>query len=533
MKNKFTPICFFTYNRLKETKNAINALQNNFLAKYSDLFIFSDGYDNNSQKYKVERVRKYIKTIKGFNSITIFESPINKGLANSIINGVSKVINKYNKVIVLEDDLITSPNFLNWMNQGLEFYEDDLSIHSISGYTMDLKSLKKYSLDYYLSYRSSSWGWGTWKDRWLNVDWEVKEYKVFKYNIKSNIKFMRGGSDLPMMLKSQMDGKLDSWAIRWCFNQFSNNQFSIFPSYSKVVSIGFGRNATNTKFSDKFNTNLDKGDKTSFKFDKNYEKNIKIINEFAEKFSFKNRSFYKIKEHMIKLWPKIKYFIKVMLRKEIIVSKQIELETSWFGNKHAGFFVYTKLLNSNSIVYSFGVGNDISFDNELINDYNCKVYAFDPTPKSIDYISSNKPSSNFFFKPYGLNNKDGDVTFYLPSNPKHISGTTTKNTENNQTTSKCIDVPMKKFETIIKELGHKKIDIVKLDIEGSEYDVIDDILQSKVEINQILIEFHHRFSSISLNKTTDAIKKLNKSGYKIAAISDQYEEYTFIKERNL
>lgn len=532
MKNKLSPICFFTYNRLFETQQTIIALQKNNLAIHSDLYIFSDGYKNEIGKSKVEMVRKYIRTINGFKSVTIFESPNNKGLAKSIISGVTQIINKFDKVIVLEDDLITSPNFLDFMNQALCFYENNPSIHSISGYTMDLLGLYKYPLDYYLGYRASSWGWGTWKDKWLDVDWKVREYHKFKKSIFLQLKFMRGGSDLPKMLKNQMQGKIDSWAIRWCFNQFQNNQFTIFPAKSKVITIGFGEDATHTKQTKRFETELDNGNQILFNFDHMPEKDIKLLKEFAQKFSIKNRITEKINRFMIKLISKLKYIVRVISKKEILIWPQIKLDTTWFGNKHAGFYVNTKSLNSKSIIYSFGVGEDISFDEKLINEYNCYIYAFDPTPKTKDFILSKNVSTNFIFKEYGLNSHDGEIPFYLPLNPDHVSCSTSKVWGDNNKEIESIIVPMKKFSTIISELGHKKIEILKLDIEGSEYDVLDDILNSNVEINQILIEFHHRFPSISLYKTKEAIKKLNIKGYKIAAISDQYEEYTFIKVEN-
>jgi len=294
MENKLSPICLFTYDRLLETQQTVTALQKNNLAVYSDLYVFSDGYKNESGKLKVEKVRKYIKTIKGFKSVTIFKSPNNKGLAKSIISGVSQIIIKSGKVIVLEDDLITSSNFLNFMNQALSFYEDNPVIHSISGYTMDLPGLNKNPLDYYLGYRASSWGWGTWKQKWINVDWEVREYQKFRKNKLAQFKFMRGGSDLPKMLKNQMEGKIDSWAVRWCFNQFQNDQLTIYPSKSKVITIGIGEQATHTKQTTRFETELDSGKQRVFKFDENPQKKIKLLREFSQKFSFKNRLLEKL-----------------------------------------------------------------------------------------------------------------------------------------------------------------------------------------------------------------------------------------------
>ena len=122
----------------------------------------------------------------------IYESPYNKGLACSIIDGVTKIVNDYEKIIVLEDDLITTPNFLNFMNQALHFYITDATIFSISGYTLNLPSLPSYSKDFYLGYRGSSWGWGTWKDRWDEVDWEIKDYDKFKIDPLAQLRFMRG-----------------------------------------------------------------------------------------------------------------------------------------------------------------------------------------------------------------------------------------------------------------------------------------------------------------------------------------------------
>lgn len=285
MSSNLAPICLFTYNRLEETKKTFVALQQNFLASDSELFIFSDGWKSEQGKEKIEDVRNFLKTITGFKTITIFEAEKNKGLASSIIQGVTQIISKFGKVIVLEDDLITAPNFLNFMNQGLDFFETNKKIHSISGFSLLLPSLNTLEKDFYLGFRASSWGWATWLDRWSQIDWEVKDYDTFKKSLKLKNDFRKGGNDLPRMLRHQMTGKIDSWAIRWCYHQFRKNQLTVFPVKSKVESIGFGSAATHTKKTKRFDTVLDTSAQKSFTFDHLNELNESLIKEHKQKFS--------------------------------------------------------------------------------------------------------------------------------------------------------------------------------------------------------------------------------------------------------
>ena len=284
-----SPICLFTYNRLNETKQTVEALQKNNLASESKLFIFSDAAKVGGNQQKVIEVRNYLKTITGFESVEIFEEPVNKGLANSIISGVSEIVHKFEKVIVLEDDLITTPNFLDFMNQSLDFYSNNNKIFSISGYTMDLPSLKNYDKDFYYGYRASSWGWGTWKNKWEEIDWQMADYSAFKWDFPKQIRFMRGGSDLPYMLWKQMHDKIDSWAVRWCYNQFKKNLLTVYPTKSKIVSIGFGADATHTKKTKRFFVVPDQEYKVKFRFEEKTALNKQLYQEFKNKFSVISR----------------------------------------------------------------------------------------------------------------------------------------------------------------------------------------------------------------------------------------------------
>ncbi len=233
----YSPIIIFTYRRVP--KKLIDSLLQNKLAKKSSLIIYSDGNKNNNDKSDIEAVRKYIRSITCFKSIKIIESQKNIGLANSIINGVTEVVSEYGKAIVLEDDLIVSTDFLDYMNDSLNFYENNKNIWSISGYAPQLSCFENYKKDLYLSPRGSSWGWATWQDRWDEVDWEVKDFSTLKASKALRKRFNRAGNDMYKMLELQMLGKIDSWAIRWCYSQFKLGKYTVYLKKSKIINDGF------------------------------------------------------------------------------------------------------------------------------------------------------------------------------------------------------------------------------------------------------------------------------------------------------
>lgn len=235
--NVYAPIIIFTYRR--DIIKLIESLQANKLASRSDLIIYSDGNKSEDDLEDIKKVREKLYDIQGFNNVFVIESKTNKGLANSIINGVSDVIQKYGKVIVLEDDLIVASDFLDYMNEALDFYLKDPAIWSISGYGPRLPDLKNYEKDVYLSVRASSWGWATWKDRWIQNDWQITDFKKFKSDKKLIKSFNKGGNDMYNMLELQILGKIDSWAIRWCYNQFKLDKYTVYPINSKVFNNGF------------------------------------------------------------------------------------------------------------------------------------------------------------------------------------------------------------------------------------------------------------------------------------------------------
>jgi len=224
-----------------------------------------------------------------------------------------------------------------------------------------------------------------------------------------------------------------------------------------------------------------------------------------------------------KTWTKISYWKKVLCRQEIYFHQQIKCKCDWIGTQYGGFYVIRDLLTKDSIVYSFGVGEDISFDLALIKQYGLNVYAFDPTPLAIKFAKENL-TLHFNFKSIGLGNRDEFTKFYLSTDERDISGSIIDKNDN----AAFIQVEMKKLSSIMKELNHTQIDLLKMDIEGSEYAVLENILEENIHPKQILVEFHHRFPQIGFNETKNIVRKLKNDGYKIAKISDTGLEYTFL-----
>jgi len=289
------PVILFVYNRPEHTKKMIEALSKNELAVDSNVYIFSDAAKNEKSVETVNAVREFIDTLeekKYFKSLTINKAEKNRGLANSVISGVSQIIRKHGKVIVLEDDLITSPDFLTYMNNALNYYNDKEKVWSISGYNIPIEIPKDYKSDIYYSYRGCSWGWATWKNRWEQVDWDVKDYGDFKKNKYLRQQFNRGGRDLANMLDNQMSGKIDSWAIRWCYSQSKKDLLTVYPVNSKVKNIGLDGSGTHSGISKDYDVELARGF-SSFNFD-DPELDDRILK------SFKNHYISLINYYLIK-----------------------------------------------------------------------------------------------------------------------------------------------------------------------------------------------------------------------------------------
>ncbi len=252
MKNDLAPVVLFTYKRLWHTKETLNALQNNTLANKSNLFVYSDGYKNENDKDDVLKVREYLKTVSGFRSFSVIEKEKNYGLADSIVSGVTEIVNKYGKVIVIEDDIVTSKYFLEYMNNALDFYENKDKVWHIGGYVPNIDI--DIEEEVFFNRTMYCWGWATWRNRWKyfsrdigEIDTFLDRKKIYELNLEGTNK------DVYAQFLANKNGNIKTWAVFWYINIYMHKGLCLIPTKSLVHNIGndnTGTNCTNTKIYD-------------------------------------------------------------------------------------------------------------------------------------------------------------------------------------------------------------------------------------------------------------------------------------------
>lgn len=236
------PVAFFVYNRLSHARQAIDALRRNDLAAGTDLIVFSDGPKDHASAPAVREVRQFIGSVAGFRSVRIVERPANLGLANSIIGGVTEVCGEFGRVIVLEDDLVTAPSFLRFMNDALNFYAAEEKVGSIHGYwyPMDRKVPETFFLR-----GASCWGWATWSRAWRLFEPDGRKLLAeIQQRGLTRLFDLEGAIGYTKMLKRQIAGKNNSWAVRWHAAMFLAERLQLSPGSSLVNNIGFDGSGT-------------------------------------------------------------------------------------------------------------------------------------------------------------------------------------------------------------------------------------------------------------------------------------------------
>jgi hypothetical protein len=238
MISQIFPVVLFTYNRIKHTKKVVETLLQNSLSSETDLIIYSDGPKKFTDFYKIFILRRYLSGITGFKSVTINKRFKNIGLASSIIHGVSEILSKYEAAIILEDDVVCSANFLIYMNYYLNTLRSNEKVMHISAYMFPIEGVRHLDEIFFLRV-TTCWGWGTWSRAWSKfiIDGEkilnrIKDSNLeFEFNIENSLDYIQ-------MLKDQIAGKNDSWAVRWYGSVFLNKGMCLHPAVSYVDNIG-------------------------------------------------------------------------------------------------------------------------------------------------------------------------------------------------------------------------------------------------------------------------------------------------------
>jgi hypothetical protein len=247
MKNNlFPPIVLFIYKRPKHVLKTLESLSKCYGYNDYNFLVFGDGPKNSTETNLVSETREIVVKFLG-DKAKYFFAEYNKGLANSVIHGINFTFGQHDKAIIIEDDLIFHPNFLNFMNIALNTYSNDDRISMVSGYMYDVPSLYNYNSQIFLPV-ISTWGWGTWARAWKLFDSTGSGYKLLNSDKQLRHKFDCNGSyPFSRMLELQMKNKIDSWGIRWYWSLFNKNKLTCFPPNTLVINNGFDSTATHGK----------------------------------------------------------------------------------------------------------------------------------------------------------------------------------------------------------------------------------------------------------------------------------------------
>lgn len=264
---KTAPIAFFCFNRPDKTKEVLEALSKNHLAKESELFIFCDGPRNIKDLPQLKEVHKVIDAVEGFKKVTVVKREINHGVRESIVQGINSVLENSESIVVVEDDILTSAGFLTFINQSLQFYESQENVWCITGFNYPegvVQFPKTFADDvFFVKGKNSAWGWGTWRKKWQKIDFDLKDFDEFSQNKGAVKKLREIGENLPDLMRLQKTGKINTWDIQFTYAMFKNDAYTVHSSKTLVKNIGFDGDGIHTH-SDKKMTDFELEEKTKF-----------------------------------------------------------------------------------------------------------------------------------------------------------------------------------------------------------------------------------------------------------------------------
>jgi hypothetical protein len=285
----YSPVCVFGYMRPKELSACLAALAENYGARLTNVTVFVDGPKNDSERAVVSQSVEIASSFLygRFQSLRIIAAASNKGLGASVIDGVSASLRRSQAIIVLEDDIVPTKNFLEYMNKSLSIYERHSVVGSISGFGCSLDIVDQY--DNYFHPRPMSWGWATWADRWEKAVWDLSSEEALTSR-RFKKRFNKGGGDLYRMLHSFRKGKIDSWAIRWAYSHYKNGWLSANPFHSLIDNRGYGKVGTHCVGRRPIPFRLDDGVRTKF----NLRSDIVLDPQVSRRVNWYSSNLYKM-----------------------------------------------------------------------------------------------------------------------------------------------------------------------------------------------------------------------------------------------
>lgn len=500
------PIILFVYNRPEHTRKTLEALSLNELAALSTLYIYSDGAKEHcsiDQLKLIQQTRNVIKENKWCGEVNIIESAINKGLANSVIEGVTEILQKNDSVIVLEDDIITENGFLKFMNQSLELYKDQERVFGISGYKFD--TVKPINQSTYFLPVMSSWGYATWSNKWLKIDFNATRLnqQVFDRNLKEQMKF--GSLDFYKMLQLQISGRLDSWAVRFYTSMLLQNGLFLYPKRSLLRNIGFDGSGVHCQTKERVVQHIATSiipKKIAVKVDS------KIYNKFQTHHVDKRITVKNLKKKLKRaIAPELLLYYRRKknhnksdqfdkLRKtprfvqttfNLDAKKIIVPDAASFNFMYEEIFVQEiyKFTTQSNMPYIIDGGANIGLATLYFKKLfpNSEIIAFEPDTQIFKTLEKNIKSfglKNITLMKYGLWNKNETLNFYTEG----ADGGTIDQERKNSGKFESIEV-----QSLLPYLN-KTVDFLKLDIEGAESVVIKDIESHLYNVNRIFVEYH-------------------------------------------
>jgi FkbM family methyltransferase len=490
----------------------LNALLSNDLADQSILYIYSDAPREGleGEKQKVEEVRRLIRSKKWCKDVQIIESLENRGLAVSIISGVTEVVNKHGKIIVLEDDIVTSKGFLRYMNEALNMYENEERVYHISGYMFPVKGNLPKTFFYK---QTSCWGWATWKKKW-NVFESSADilFQKLKFSGRENEADIDGTNQFVKQLKANVHGTLKSWAVLWHFSVFFKNGLSLHPYRSLVQNIGLDNSGVNCGVTDKFNVDVIESLKFKKIGIKEHESVYNYLHDFYDGGMTDVKFLTRLKTHIKASVPeKLKKSIKIFLNND---QKEKEQETERLRILNLPRFTPTELpflqqkirivdiASFNFIqkeifeqeIYRFesnkehpyiidcgaNIGLSVIYFKRLFP--GAEIIAFEPDTKvfeALEYNTKVFELTNVELVKKACWNEETTLTFFSEgADGGRVAQDFDK--QNN------IQVPTVR----LRDYLYEQVDFLKMDIEGAEVEVLDDVKDLLVNVEKIFVEFH-------------------------------------------